>query len=229
MFIAKHIGEFNRKRSDKMPKDTFFNLNEEKREKLVRSAINEFLKHGFEKGNVGDIAKSAGVAKGSIYQYFENKKELFMYSVQWTLDLFINKYDKYIMPKDTNIFDYFYQSSEQILLQLREEKELAVFIQDVFLGKYSSMNDETIAVMMKAADEYVLKLIQEGKNNGSIRKDIDDNILSMFLIGASMKIKESILNKARNAGTDFIDESFEIYESDIKAMLELLKNGMGMK
>lgn len=42
----------------------------------MRAAIGEFLKHGFEKANVGDIAKNAGVAKGSMCQYFENKKEL---------------------------------------------------------------------------------------------------------------------------------------------------------
>jgi hypothetical protein len=83
--------------------------------------------------------------------------------------------------------------------------------------------------MMKASDEYVLKLIREGKSSGSIRTDIDDNILAMFMIGASMKIKESILNKARNTGTDIIDKGFEMYDSDIKAMLELLKNGMGAK
>lgn len=212
-----------------MPKDTFSNLNEEKQEKLVRAAISEFLKHGFEKGNIGDIAKSAGVAKGSMYQYFENKRELYMYSVRWAIELFISKYNNHTIPKDINIFDYFYQSSEQMLLQLREEKELAVFIQDVILGKHNSINDETITVMLKAADEYVLKLIQEGKNNGSIRKDIDDNILSMFLTGASMKIKENILSKARNSGADIIDNGFEGYESDIKAMLELLKNGMGEK
>lgn len=91
------------------------------------------------------------------------------------------------------------------------------------------MTNESIAVMMKVADEYVLKLAQEGKKNGSIRKDIDDSILSMFLTGASMKIKENILNQARNMGTDIIDKGFEMYESDIKAMLELLKNGMGEK
>lgn len=212
-----------------MPKDTFFNLNEEKREKVVRSAISEFLKHGFEKGNVGDIAKNAGVAKGSLYQYFEDKKELFMYSVSWSIELFIKKLQNDTVPGDINIFDYFYQSSAGTLMQIKEEREIAVFIQDVFLGKYSSVADESITIMMKAADEYVLRLIREGKENGSIRKDISDNILSMFLTGASMKIKEYLLKKARNAGTDLIDEEFETYESDIKAMLELLKNGMGAK
>ena len=43
-----------------MPKDTFFNLPMEKQEKVMRSAISEIIKYGFEKANVGNIAKSAG-------------------------------------------------------------------------------------------------------------------------------------------------------------------------
>jgi AcrR family transcriptional regulator len=64
-----------------MPKETFFNLNEEKQEKIMRASISEFSRYGFEKGNIGSIAGSAGVAKGSMYQYFQNKRELFLYSV----------------------------------------------------------------------------------------------------------------------------------------------------
>jgi len=209
-----------------MPKETFFNLNEEKQEKIMRSAVHEFQGSGFENGNVGRIAKNAGVAKGSMYQYFENKKELFLYTVQWSMQLFIRKYGKTILPEGANIFDYFYESARQILFQLNDEKELAIFIQDVFLGKYSSLTDETLGVMTEAANEYALGLIAGGKKNGSIRKDIDDHILVLFMTGTSMKIKEDILKRVKNAGMDIV-EDYEKYESDIKAMLELLKSGMG--
>jgi hypothetical protein len=57
---------------------------------------------------------------------------------------------------------------------------------------------------------------------------MDDNILAMFMTGASMKIKEYILNKARSEEKDIIS-GYESYQKDIKAMLELLKNGMGEK
>ena len=214
-----------------MPKETFFSLHAEKQDKVMRSAISEFLRNGFEKGNVGNIAKNAGVAKGSMYQYFENKKELFLFSVRWAIELIMKKYDKYlaVKEKDINIFDYFYQSSREMWLQLREERELVIFIQDVFLGKYSTMTDESMSYLMKVSDEYVLKLIQDGKSSGYIRKDIDDNLLVIFLIGASMKFKEYLMNKARNSGEDIIDEDFEVYEREIKAMIDLLKNGMEVK
>lgn len=212
-----------------MPKDTFFNLPFEKQEKVMRSAISEILKCGFEKANVGDIAKNAGVAKGSLYQYFENKRELFIFSVKWSMELLLKKYDKLITikDKDLDIFEFFYQNSRDSLLQMREERELVIFIQDVFLGKYSSLTDESMEYMIKLSDEYLLKLIKDGKNNGSIRKDIDDNILSLFITGVSFKIKEYLMNKARSLGEDIVDGGFEIYEKEIKTMIELLKNGMG--
>lgn len=214
-----------------MPKGTFFNLNEEKQEKIMRSAISEFLNYGFEKGNVGDIAKNSGIAKGSMYQYFDNKKEIFLFSVRWAMELLLKKYDKYIIVKEKNIniFDFFYDSSKEMWTQLKEEREIIIFVQDVFLGKYNSMKDESMSYIMKVSDEYVLKLIRDGKTNGYIRKDIDDNLLSIFMTGASMKFKEYLMNKSRNAGADIIDETYEVYEREIKDLVELLKNGMGQK
>ena len=212
-----------------MPKDTFFNLPLEKQENVMRSAINEFIKHGFEKANVGDIAKNAGVAKGSMYQYFENKRELFLFSVKWSMEFLMKKYEKYITMRDKEIgiFDFFYNNAKNIWFQMREERDMVVFIQDVFLGKYNNLTDESVAYMIKLSDEYLLNLIKDGKNNGSIRKDIDDNILSLFITGVSFKIKEYLMKRARSAGEDIIDEDFQVYEKEINAMIELLKNGMG--
>jgi AcrR family transcriptional regulator len=214
-----------------MPKETFLNLPLEKQEKVMRAAIKEFLKHGFEKGNVADIARNAEVAKGSIYQYFENKKELFLYAVRWSIDIFANKYGKYINleNKDADIFDFFYKNAKDMWLQMRDEREVVIFIQDVFLGKYKNLTDESMAYMIKVSDEYLINLIKNGKNNGSIRKDIDDKILSLFITGVSFKIKEYLMNKARDLGEDIVDEDFEVNEKEIKAMIELLKNGLGGK
>lgn len=212
-----------------MPKDTFFNLPLEKQEKVMRSGISEFINHGFEKANVGNIAKNAGVAKGSMYQYFENKRELFIFSVKWSIEFLMKKYDKYITMRDKelSIFDFFYNNAKNMWLQMRDEREIVIFIQDVFLGKYSNLTDESMDYMVKLSDEYLLNLIKDGKNNGSIRKDIDDSILSLFMTGVSFKIKEYLMKKARSLGEDIVDEDFKSYEKEINAMIELLKNGMG--
>lgn len=211
-----------------MPKDTFFNLNEEKQIKVVKSAVSEFLAKGYEKGNIETIAKNAGVAKGSMYQYFENKQELFMYCVHWSVEYFINKYQQQLAPAKVNIFDYFYDSAAKILDQIKDDKEIAIFIQDVFIGRYKSFTDKSFQVMMAASDEYMQKLIKDGQKNGSIRSDIDDKILTMFMTGASIKIKEYILSKAKSEDMNIVD-NYDKYNNEIREMLELLKNGMGYR
>lgn len=62
-----------------MPKDTFFNLNEEKKQKIIGAAINQFAELHYSKVTINGIVQAAGIAKGSFYQYFENKDDLYIY------------------------------------------------------------------------------------------------------------------------------------------------------
>ncbi len=62
-----------------MPKDTFFNLNDDKRNKIIRAAINQFSELHYSKVTINRIVQSAGISKGSFYQYFEDKDDLYIY------------------------------------------------------------------------------------------------------------------------------------------------------
>lgn len=212
-----------------MPKETFMNLPPDKQEKVMRSAINEFIKNGFDRGNIGDIAKNAGVAKGSMYQYFENKRELFLFAVRWALDVMMKKYVPKLTPQneETDIFDFLMENTRDSMIQIREERELGIFLQNVFLGKYHNLTDESMEYMMKFSEDYMINLIEMGQRNGSVRKDIDKNIIYLYTIGVSYKLKEYMMNKARDLGEDILDADYELYEKDIKDMIELLKHGMG--
>jgi AcrR family transcriptional regulator len=75
-----------------MPKETFIKLPEDKQERILRTSVSEFTANEFEKGNIGEIAKKAGVAKGSMYQYFENKKELLDRLIKQRDNIIIKKY-----------------------------------------------------------------------------------------------------------------------------------------
>jgi len=62
-----------------MPKQTFHNLPEEKRETIFNAAVEEFAQYGLENASTNRIVKNSGIAKGSFYQYFEDKQDVFMY------------------------------------------------------------------------------------------------------------------------------------------------------
>jgi AcrR family transcriptional regulator len=48
-----------------------------KRRQIVQGAREIFLQHGFDAASMNDIARKAGVSKGTLYVYFENKEQLF--------------------------------------------------------------------------------------------------------------------------------------------------------
>ncbi len=64
-----------------MPKQTFFNLPAEKRQQIVDAAVDEFAEHGLENASTNRIIAASEISKGSFYQYFEDKHDVFDYLV----------------------------------------------------------------------------------------------------------------------------------------------------
>ncbi|HEV3352925.1 MAG TPA: TetR/AcrR family transcriptional regulator [Acidimicrobiales bacterium] len=60
-----------------MPTETWWNLPAEKRERVTRAAMIEFGKRGFSAGSLNVIAREADIAKGSLFQYFDDKLDMF--------------------------------------------------------------------------------------------------------------------------------------------------------
>ncbi len=48
-----------------------------KKELIIHAAIKVFARTGLERGKIADIAKEAGIGKGTVYEYFRSKDELF--------------------------------------------------------------------------------------------------------------------------------------------------------
>lgn len=69
----------SRKREDIMPTRTFFHLPDEKQERLLEAARIEFSRAPLKDASIANIVKLAEIPRGSFYQYFENKEDLYFY------------------------------------------------------------------------------------------------------------------------------------------------------
>src|SRR5689334_7133759 len=91
-----------------MPKQTFLNLPLEKRETIMNAAIEEFADYGLENASTNRIVKNSGIAKGSFYQYFEDKQDVFMHMLT-VIEVKGVKFFTDIQPPEKNMdtFHYF--------------------------------------------------------------------------------------------------------------------------
>lgn len=210
-----------------LPKKTFNRLDDEKKERVMRAAIEEFQANGFEKAKIEVIAQNAGVAKGSIYQYFDDKKELFLYSVTWAMEYFMKVIDRQTPLKDMDVYDYFLAGSRERFELLKREPMLIAFSIDLTTGKYGSLAQEANSELYRIGEEYELRLIANGKKRGTIRDDLDDKILLLFFQGVTEKFTMKMMEKAKEFQYDPTEEQFFEMESLIKYMVILLKQGMG--
>jgi hypothetical protein len=67
---------------NKLPKQTFFNLQQDKRNKLIEAAELEFTRVPLFEASIANIIKMAGISRGSFYQYFEDKDDLYFYLLE---------------------------------------------------------------------------------------------------------------------------------------------------
>jgi len=70
-----------------LPTDTFFNLPNEKRERITDLAVEEFGRHTYHRASLSRIVERAGIAKGSMYQYFVDKFDLYAYVMEVVADI----------------------------------------------------------------------------------------------------------------------------------------------
>jgi AcrR family transcriptional regulator len=67
-----------------LPRETWANLDPERRERVLAAAMAEFGRHGYSGGSLNVIAREAGVAKGSLFQYFDDKFDFFAHVAEQT-------------------------------------------------------------------------------------------------------------------------------------------------
>lgn len=97
-----------------MPKEVFYNLPDEKREKILVVLKKEFKSKPFQKVNVKAIVEELGIARGSFYQYFENLEDAYFTILEKeTVDIH-GLFIKIFVLKDRNLRESLVEYGKEI-------------------------------------------------------------------------------------------------------------------
>lgn len=185
-----------------MPKDTFFNLNEDKRNRIIEAAMTEFENYSFENASTNRIVESAGISKGSFYQYFDDKKDLYMHIIHRMVEAKV----AYVTPAMKNPFghdlmDLIHDMNlEGLRFAANEPRYMKIglrLLQDRNQDIYREVMEEN---QVKSLEVYKM-LVKSAKDKGELRPDLDVELTARLIMIMSIEIIHLVTN-----GYEEIDE-----------------------
>ena len=84
--------------------NTNFNkLTVEKKDLIINAALKEFVRSGFDRASTNEIVKEAKISKGSLFNYFNNKKDLYIYLMKYSIEIIESLFEQ-IDLNETDLF-----------------------------------------------------------------------------------------------------------------------------
>ena len=131
-----------------MPKQTFFNLPKDEKDMLLHAAMKEFSRVSLFEASIANIFKEAGIPRGSFYQYFEDKEDVFFYLLNEYSKQTNERFISILKEQDGDVMDAFL-AFFQIMLKNFQNIEYRNFFKNAFLN----MNRKVENTLTQNADE----------------------------------------------------------------------------
>jgi AcrR family transcriptional regulator len=178
-----------------MPKQTFLNLPQEKRETVMNAAVEEFAEYGLENASTNRIVKTSGIAKGSFYQYFEDKQDVFMYLLseieRRKMDFFK---DRHPPSNNMDTFQYFRWMVKTGMEFGLAHPRMIQAVWRVLLGEgfYYGKN---LAGYRKKTIQALTTMIKQAMQRGEVDPSVDVELAVMIMETWSNVISTYVLNE----------------------------------
>lgn len=197
-----------------MPTSTFFNLPDEKRQRITQLSLAEFAEHDYENASISRIVVQAGIAKGSLYQYFADKQDLYFYLVS----LASQKKGEFMAgilggQSDVPVFERLHILFSA-MLEFQQQFPLFAKLGNRILNANSPFSKELLEKARIATQRQFSELFEAGQSTGEIRMEVDPT--------AAGFIMSAVILEAGNQ----LDMTLQDFEKVYTQLVLILKNGM---
>ncbi len=200
-----------------MPKETFINLKPHKKEKLMQAMTKELSIHTFEHLSIANIVRDAEIPRGSFYQYFEDKEDLYQYYFSHIASLKMDYFKDIFMSSTMTFFERIATLFKQGLVFKKKYPELVEVAKKMYESDYYKDLLIKGGWENKVVDTYEV-WIKQDQQLGIIRETIDSKMLSELINEMTTRISlDSFIY-------DKYDES--VWEHKLDEMLDILKKGI---
>ncbi len=191
-----------------IPLKTFRNLSAEKQARITRAAVEEFSDRGYRGASINSLVQHLGIAKGSIFQYFGDKKGLFLFVFGHAMEM-VKKYLRTVR-RQTEAEDVFTRLQKTMMagvIFINKHPRLYSLYLKMLFEKDMPMRDELLSSLRRYSFEYLRSLLETGRQRGELRADIDLDKTSFVL--------DAIMDRFLQAHTvRHLDAGLDLYQAD---------------
>lgn len=210
------------------PRGTFQNLSKDKRERITRAAVAEFGEKGYAGASINAMVDRLGIAKGSIFQYFGDKKGLFLFA----FDTAMTRVKDYLRAvRDETRDQPLFERLRATLLAgvlFRMEHPLIYRLYLKILFEYDiPFRDDLLRSLREYSLEYLNTLLSDARNRGELREGLDLDKAAFVL--------DAVMDRFLQAQTvDHMDGGLGLYDCDARTarswvdeIVEAMRVGIG--
>ncbi len=189
---------------------------QDKREAILRAAIQVFAHNGYFNSKVADIASEAGVADGTVYLYFKSKEEILHSIFDRSVDEAVAEARKQLATI-SDARDKLRQIAFLHLERLGADRDLAVVFQVELRGSTKFMEEFSAAGFAEYL-ELIRSTFEEGQHTGVFRADLNAKVVAKILFGALDEMATNwILSKRRYKLAPMADQVLDIFLNGVIA------------
>ena len=203
-----------------MPTTTFDNLSPEKKARILEAAIDEFSERRFSEASINKMIKSAAISRGSFYQYFADKEDLYVYMLKMIGEEKMRWiFGKVSLDGDDDFFAT-YLKMFKVGLEWASDKPKYARI-----GYLMRIDDSDFVARLKGlSDQLNVKLaamLERDKQLGRIRKEVD-SMLVVEMILAVLSVEE-VINEYKAGSHEKMAERLEKVFAIIKGGIQVVQ------
>ncbi len=165
-----------------IPLKTFQNLSKTKQDRIIRVAVEEFSEKGYTRASINAMVDRLGIAKGSIFQYFGDKKGLFLFAFHTAMET-VKNYLRTVRDQtaDENLFTRLEATLLAGVLFLQKHPVIyRLYIRTIFEYDIPFRN-EILLSLRGYSLKYLRSLLTDARQRGEIRPELDLDRASFVL------------------------------------------------
>lgn len=203
--------------------DNFEKLPQEKKDKIINAAINEFSRESYSSASTNNIIKESGISKGALFNYFGSKKDLYLYVVDHLTDYYINYMIKRMKINSRDIFQRIIDWTELKASVAFENPAVSNFFAYAFAKVPEELREE-IEIRYRKLYELGHKLTTEDIDLSKFRDDIDkEKAVELIVITLDGLTQKRIAAYKTMEGSGYNPQKADIFNEELKDYIAVLK------